>query len=390
MSTLSSSSLESNRVALVADQLQHLNAGTESQMLALYQGLCEAGWQPQLYVLRGAKHLRALWPGAVAELGIIRMASPRSWWRAWRFARDLRNDGVRLAHLFFNDTSVLLPPFLRAAGVRVIVSRRDMGFWYTPGTLRLLRVVGRWVDRVIANSQAVKTNVAAEEGIDPGRIEVIYNGAVLDFLGAGGSDVSAETPVIGLVANIRPVKRIGDAIAALARIRDRHPRAVLEVVGGGDPEALRKQADVLGIGDRVRFVGQVENPRARLAGYQVCLLTSESEGLSNAVIEYLLDSRAVICSDTGGNPELVQHDETGLLYPVADIEELAAHLDRLLSDAALRRRLGGAGRARARKLFDPGLMVQRHVQVYREVLAGEAVRSEPRGAFSAGKAGHSR
>lgn len=376
-----------DRVALVADQLQHLNAGTEGQLHALFLGLRKVEWEPRLFVLRGAESIRAVWPGPVEEVGIVRMASPRSWWRAWQFARSLRRNGYRLAHLFFNDTSVLLPPFLRLAGVRVVVSRRDMGFWYTRGTLRILRLAGRCVDRVIANSLAVKANVVAAEGIDSRRVDVIYNGVEFE---AAGPDALPEMPVIGLVANIRPVKRIGDAIAALARISDRHPSAMLEVVGRGNTEGLRSQAEALGVADRVRFVGQVENPRTRLVNYMVCLLTSESEGLSNAVIEYLLAGRPVICSDAGGNPELVQHGETGLLFPVGDVEQLAALLDRLLTDEALRLRYGEAGRARAGRLFGPGLMVQRHLQVYRAVLGGKNVSVEQGDALAAGKVGHPR
>lgn len=377
MSTAEVKSSPGERVALVADQLLHLKAGTEGQMRALFLGLRDAGWAPQLFVLRGAEPLRADWPGPVEEIGITRMASPVAWWRAWQFARHLRRDGVRVAHLFFNDTSVLLPPLLKAAGVRVIVSRRDMGFWYTPGTLRILRFVGRWVDRVIANSEAVKANVVAAEGIDAGRIEVIYNGV---DPGRPAGDLPPGKPIIGLVANIRPVKRIQDAIAALARLSARHPDAMLEIVGGGDPDALRAQAEALGVGDRVRFAGQVDDPRSRLADYAVCLLTSESEGLSNAVIEYLLAGRAVICSETGGNPELVQHGETGLLYPVGDVDELARQLDRLLADEALRRRLGQAGRRRAEQLFDPHRMVERHVQLYLSVIGGQAVARKAGGA----------
>jgi L-malate glycosyltransferase len=157
------------RVMLVADELRTLHAGTESQMLALHNGLKQAGWGVELTVLRGADRIRDAWPGTLHELGITRMASPVSWWRAWRFGRRLRRDGFGVAHLFFNDASMLLPPFLALAGVRVIVARRDMGFWYTPGSLRVLRFVRRFVDRVVANSQAVAMSTAKAEGYDPAK-----------------------------------------------------------------------------------------------------------------------------------------------------------------------------------------------------------------------------
>lgn len=356
------------KVMLIADELRTLHAGTESQLLALHEGLQAAGWHSELTVLRGADSVRSAWPGPVRELGITRMASPVAWWRAWRFARRLRREGFALAHIFFNDAAILLPPFLRLAGLKVVVSRRDMGFWYTPGTLRALRRVRRFVDRVVANSRAVAGSVAAAEGYGADKITVIYNGVSPAPAGDTYPDVSAETPVIGLVANIRPVKRIEDAVTAFARIVGKHPTAVLEIVGDGDSAPLRALADTLGIGDRARFAGRVSDVQLRLRQYALCLLTSESEGLSNAVIEYMLAGRAVICSNTGGNPELIEQGMSGLLYPVGDQETLAQHMDTLLSNPQLRHRMGETGKRRAEASFTPAAMIAAHEDLYRTLL----------------------
>ena len=337
-------------------------------MLVLHQGLQAAGWHTELAVLRRADSVRPAWPGPVRELGISRMASPVAWWRAWHFARRLRREGYTLAHVYFNDAAVLLPPFLRLAGLKVVVSRRDMGFWYTTGTLGALRLVRRFVDRVVANSQAVADSVALVEGYDAEKITVIYNGVWPACAGDADPVAVPAKPVIGLVANIRAVKRIEDAVAAFARIAKNHPAAVLEIVGGGDATALMAQAEMLGVGDRVRFAGRVTDVQSRLQQYVFCVLTSESEGLSNAIIEYALAGRAVICSETGGNPELVVHGETGLLYPVRDVEALAMHMDRLLSDPALCEQMGEAGRRRSKRLFAPAGMISAHEALYRELL----------------------
>jgi L-malate glycosyltransferase len=373
------------KVMLVADELRTLQAGTEGQMLVLHQGLQAAGWHSELAVLRGAESVRAAWPGPVRELGITRMTSPVAWWRAWRFARRLRHEGFALVHVYFNDAAVLLPPFLRLAGLKVVVSRRDMGFWYTAGTLRALRLVRRFVDRVVANSQAVADSVAVAEGYDSGRITVIYNGVWPVSTDDADPDARPAKPGIGLVANIRPVKRIEDAVAAFARVATNHPAAVLEIVGGGDATALIAQADMLGVGDRVHFAGRVTDVQSRLRQYAFCVLTSESEGLSNAIIEYSLAGRAVICSDTGGNPELVVHGETGLLYPMGDVEALATDMDRLLSDPGLCEQMGRAGRRRSAKLFAPAAMIAAHESLYRQLLGAHSSGGVIAGAKSVGQ-----
>jgi hypothetical protein len=93
-----------------------------------------------------------------------------------RFAYALRREGYRLVHCFFNDSSLIAPFFLKLAGLRVLVSRRDMGIWYTPGVLRILRFVSRFVDRYVANSRMVGRHVQNQERVSAERITVIYNG----------------------------------------------------------------------------------------------------------------------------------------------------------------------------------------------------------------------
>jgi glycosyltransferase involved in cell wall biosynthesis len=356
------------KVMLIADELRTLQAGTEGQMLVLHRGLQAAGWHSELAVLRGAESVRGAWPGPVREIGISRMASPVAWWRAWQFARRLRREGFALVHIFFNDAAMLLPPFLATAGIRVIVARRDMGFWYTSMKLRALRLARRFVHQVTANSRAVAKEVASREGYREQAIAVIYNGVAPGP--APTEHPAGDRLAIGIVANIRPVKRLGDAIQAFARIASRHTDVDLEIVGGGDYAELAALADSLGVSQRVHFVGARQDVRERLSRYAVCVLTSASEGLSNAIIEYQLAGRAVVCTDTGGNPELVEHGRTGMLYPVGDIDTLAGHLDRLLGDNRLRASMGAAGRQRAEAIFAPSVMIRRHESLYRAVISG--------------------
>ena len=356
------------KVVLVADCLIHARAGTERQLTRLGTALNGAGWECTLAVLRSSPYTDSgECPIPVECLNIGSLASPVSWWRAACFARDLRRRGISVAHLFFNDSSVLLPPFLKAAGIKVIISRRDMGFWYTPGVLRVLRQVRRFVDAVVANSEAVAAQTAASEGYPHEAIRVIHNALDPQF-GDGITAMPEKPPVVGIVANIRPVKRIQDAVEAVAGLAHEFPNLRLRIVGGGDPAPIRQCAEAAGVADRIEFTGPCENPAVEMARFTIGLLTSETEGFSNTLMEYQQLGLPVISSDGGGNPELVDHESTGLVYPVGDVPALTRCIERLLTDADLRQQLGQNGQASVKRLCDPARVLAEHQRLYQGLL----------------------
>jgi glycosyltransferase involved in cell wall biosynthesis len=366
-----------NKVAFFADHIAHWQAGTESQMLMLANGLAEKGWTVPLFVLRDSEAVQdGRWPGPVTELGIASIASPLSWLKAITIARRLRKAGYRLAHLYFNDTSMLLPPLFRLMGIKTVLSRRDMGFWYTNGGLRVLRIVRQFVSAVVTNSAAVAGNVALEERYNKDRISIIYNGMKSMNSVAPQTTPVQSGPVIGILANIRPVKRLDDAIRVLSLIGERFPQAKLRIVGGGDPSELNTLVRQLGLEGRVEFPGQAMNPAVEVAEFTVAMLTSDSEGFSNAVMEYMQSSKPVICTNTGGNPELIEDGITGYLCEVGDLRAMSDRLTALLDDAELRERIGKAASEKVSQLCDEEKMLKQHINLY-ERLCGEHESVEP-------------
>src|SRR3954470_7492265 len=204
------------KIMYLMDDYRGPHAGTEGQLLQLLRYLDRSRYQPSMTFLRGAEYARSHpFPCPVRVLGITKLASLRAVVGMLQFAYSLRRDGYRLVHCFFNDSSLIAPLFLKLAGMRVLVSRRDMGIWYTPGVLRMLRFVSRFVDRYVANSRTVARYVQDHERVSADRISVIYNGyePYREYhLGTGGGSllpsVAHGTPVVGIVANLRPVKRI--------------------------------------------------------------------------------------------------------------------------------------------------------------------------------------
>jgi glycosyltransferase involved in cell wall biosynthesis len=226
--------------------------------------------------------------------------------------------------------------------------------------------------RLVAVSEDTK-RAYERQGYPRGRIEVVYNGVE-----PGGSvrDVRSELgvpdgrPLVGEVGRLCDVKGQRELIAALAQLPNVH--AVLlgaDVERGGAFQAeLERDAERLGVRDRVVFAGHREDAAGLLGGLDVLALPSWTEGLPLVVLEAMARGRAVVATPVGGTPEVVEDGETGLLVPPRDPDALASAIRRLLDDPGLRERMGEAGRQRVAERFSADQMIARLLAVYDEAV----------------------
>lgn len=366
-------------ILFVIDHFRSPHAGTEGQLFQLVKGLNRSRFTPYLLVFSDSDYLRNQgFPCDYEVLGQCRLSSPATWLALWRFARRFKKQGGRLAHVFFNDPSLICPPVFRSLGIKTIISRRDMGYWYTPAWRAALMVTGRFLSAVIANSQAVGAVTAKKELLNPKYIHVVYNGyegglapraMPSDLFELRGRHPGAV--FVGLVANIRPIKRIQDAIEALVDERCRSTNVQLLVIGDGDATALKDRAVSIGVDERVHFLGRRSDVKACLKALDIALLCSDSEGFSNSIIEYMQAGLPVVCSDVGGNPEAVTHGETGYLYPCGDVTALAAYIGKLAGSVELRRSIGCKASEVARERFGMEQMVIEHQRIYHQVIGAK-------------------
>jgi glycosyltransferase involved in cell wall biosynthesis len=165
-----------------------------------------------------------------------------------------------------------------------------------------------------------------------------------------------------LVARLRPEKRITDFIDAVARLRSRVPGLHAVVVGDG-PLA----ADLRAYGERqgapMRFAGFQSEPTDWMLAADAVCLTSEFEALPMALIEATSCGRACVATNVGGNDEIVQHGINGFLVAPADVSGLAAALERLAREDALRQRMEAASLSRWGALFSFDAMADRYLDL---------------------------
>jgi len=217
---------------------------------------------------------------------------------------------------------------------------------------------------------------ALRAGAVPEKIHLIMNGADLRRFSPGAASPGGERPygpkMVFACRQLFPRKGIRFLIEAVAQLRPRHPQIRLVVAGDGfERPQLEALADRLQVRDITTFLGWVSN-RELPPYFRACAVSaipSLEEGFGIPAAEAMGCEAPVVATDAGGLPEVVEDGVTGFVVPKGDATALAAALDKLLSDPALRERMGRAGRERALARFDWMGVAERFELLYRQLLA---------------------
>jgi glycosyltransferase involved in cell wall biosynthesis len=194
-----------------------------------------------------------------------------------------------------------------------------------------------------------------------------YRGELRAELGAG-----PETPLIGIVARLVPIKAHEVFFTAAARVRAAIPDARFLVVGDGERrDELATIVAQLGLEQNVTWLGWRRDMPRVYADLDVVALTSRNEGSPVSLIEALASARPVVSTAVGGVPEVVLDNETGLTVPVGDTIALADAVQRLIKDRQLAQRLGKAGRHHVYPRYDSSRLVDDVKHLYLSELAAQ-------------------
>jgi glycosyltransferase involved in cell wall biosynthesis len=291
-----------------------------------------------------------------------------------RLRRVLKRERVDVLHTHTHfSLNVVGRLAARTAGVRV-VSHMHIENAFRPGRLArasqvaLDDMTARLCHWIVAVSDATRDALVAQ-GYPPARTLTVHNGIeARDRARPVTLEPKPPGPVLLQVGRLCDVKGQRELIASLPLLaRD----DVTLLIAGEDLEAggeyrnaLERQADGLGLGDRVRFLGRRDDVPALLAAADVLVLPSSIEGLPLVVLEAMAAGVPVVATSVGGTPEAVVDGETGLLVPPGDVHALARALGELLGDPEQARRLGEAGRRRAREHFGADAAARRILGLY--------------------------
>ena len=183
-----------------------------------------------------------------------------------------------------------------------------------------------------------------------------------------------DAELIGIFARVGDFKGHPLLVQAARQIVAARPRAYIVCVGAVEPsvqQSLWETAGNLGVAERFRFTGQRDDAQRLMSQMDVITLPSKYEACSMAIIEAMALGKPVIATRAGGNPELVRHQETGLLIE-RDPHELAEALISVLANTAQRRQMGEAARQRALNLFSADKMVSNIEALYHSMVPTEA------------------
>jgi glycosyltransferase involved in cell wall biosynthesis len=184
-------------------------------------------------------------------------------------------------------------------------------------------------------------------------------------------DFKGSEPLAGSIGGLRPPKDPLLAVRAAAALERAGVPGKLAFVGDGEMrDAVTAEIARLGVGERVRWFPYRGEMGSHLAALDLFVLSSESEALPLSVLEAMSCGLPVLATAVGGLPEAVAEGHTGLLAGPGDEGAFAVALERLCSDAALRERLGAAGRERYERRFGLERMLDELAGLYRELLAG--------------------
>lgn len=345
--------------------------GSECQFTVLAHGISESAFQIHLGCVSRSGPLAE----QVGDIPQFPLGGNLFGWKSLRtrlkLRRHLRSRHVQVAHAFDFYANLTLIPAARFARVPVIIgSHRQLGDLLTPAKFRSQTAVFRWCDAVTCNSQAAAERLAGA-GMPREKLSVIGNAlpsAALEPVPAALTRCP-DTLRVGMVARMNAqYKNHAGFLRIAAQIHQRMPDVEFLLVGDGPLRTeLEQQAAALGLGERAIFLGDRRDIPAVLASMDVAVLTSDSESLSNSILEAMAARLPVVAYNVGGNAELV-NDKRGVLVAEKNETSFANAIYRLLSNPQLRKQQGDNARRFVLENFSLDRVRRRYENLYRALL----------------------
>jgi glycosyltransferase involved in cell wall biosynthesis len=252
------------------------------------------------------------------------------------------------------------------------------------GTLRYANSFSKttkyyWVERInrtIAKKVIANTN-AGLRSIDYAnaqKFSVIPNGlnfSRFNFDLERSNSTAKEEIIIGMTASFSKPKDYTSFVkSAIALLNKKHPIRVILIGDGNEKKEIESLIPEI-YKNKFEFTGNIEHPETKIKSFDIGVLFNkkgESEGMSNSIMEYMVFSLPVVCTNTGGNPDMVKDNYNGFLTEHENIEQIENKLERLITDSELRKMMGERSGIIAREKFDIKEVANKYLNLYQEVL----------------------
>ena len=297
--------------------------------------------------------------------------------RMMTLARALRQQRADVVHNYLLRANLVGSVAARLARVPVVLSSKRGCHERRGFDLLAAKIGNALADRVTVNAEAVREFVHANERCPKEKMVVIPSGVDTDrFRPLAGTGFKArlglpeDRPVIGVVTRMRVRKGVEEFIRAVGRVRQAHADAHAVIVGEVDlDDGLQALVRGLGLENHLSLLGRRSDMPEAYSAFDVFVLSSHDEGMSNAILEAMAMEKPVVATDVGGTREVVRHGHTGLLVPPRDPEALAAAISEMLEQPGRAREMGRLGRRIVEEGFSARAMVRHMEQLYLDLAA---------------------
>lgn len=288
-----------------------------------------------------------------------------------------------VAHTFLLKANLIGPSIAAMADIPVILTTRvSLGYDHKPNHFQMLHFTERnWTDGIVVNGEAVGEVTSLQEKVPMEKIHLLPNGFDVESFKVPKNQalflklsLPENAPIIGMVANIRPIKGYEILVSAFHELIQTMSNAHLLIVGnvgfdgGGSFRKLQDQIKNLGLQEKITFFHGCQDVPEALSLLDVALLCSHSEGSSFSLLEYMAAGIPTVATQVGGNGEVIVHGENGLLVPPKDPHALAKAILELLNDKEKANKMAQEAKKLVKKEFGLSLMLDRHEHLYQSLL----------------------
>jgi glycosyltransferase involved in cell wall biosynthesis len=297
-----------------------------------------------------------------------------------RFVSYLKEHQIKIVHShdFYSNIFGMTGAALARVGGR-IASKRETTGTRTRAQSTVERNAFKLARAIVANATAVKEQLVGE-GVRSEKISVIYNGIDLTRFSQNGTRDEAldrlnlesirGRPTITMVANFEyRVKDYPMLLRTAQRVTREVPEAIFVIAGDGIlREETEKLAVEMGLKQSCLFIGRCASVPDLLAASDICVLSSQAEGFSNSILEYMAAGRAVVATNVGGASEAIVEGETGHLVDAGNDQAMAQRIVSLLRDPERRANMGLKGRRVVEERFSCESRLSNTSALYQRVL----------------------